>query len=300
MTLLAGDLTTYARAANWIIDPLPGSNPLMQQLITSMSAMIHSKLNRARLYSQTFTRVFDGVGNMQLMLPDYPVTSVTSVQVRQSLVPQRVLVPQGTTQPANTSQGYGWSLVPWAGNLPGDPAMLEFVNGYFPLGAQNIAVTYQAGYLIQGEAWTVPATPFEVTVQQPQGCWCRDNGVVYAETGVALVPVTAITAAGQYIPPTDATPGLYTFGAADVGAAVLTSYSFIPADLEEATIQMVAERLGYRSRIGQLSKSLGGQETISYLRGGRGKSPIPGLPPEVADMVWPYVSVIPPAIGAPV
>jgi hypothetical protein len=83
---------------------------------------------------------------------------------------------------------------------------------------------------------------------------------------------------------------------------ILLSYSFVPADLEEATIQMVAERYAYRSRIGEIMKSLGGQETIRYQRGAMGPpwSYENSLPPEVNDLISPYVSVLPPVIGAPV
>jgi hypothetical protein len=279
---------------------LPSS--VLSQLITSMTSMIYSKLNRSRLYSQTFTRTFDGVGNMQLVLPDWPVTSITALQQGQQLIQPSVIVPQGTPQPQGTSVGYGYRYVPWAGNLPGDPAVIEFVGGFFYTRAQNVKVTYQAGYLVANEPWTVPTTPFQVTTLQQSGIWCRDNGVTYASSGLALTPVTTITAAGQYIPPSDAEPGVYTFGTADVGQNILISYSFIPADLEEACIQMVVERYNYRTRVGDVAKTLGGQETVRFMRGNSGRpwGGISSLPPEVMDLIWPYVAVTPPAIGAPV
>jgi hypothetical protein len=301
MSLLGGDLTTPQRVATWVANPPTLPSPLISQLVTSMTALIYNKLNRSRIYSQTFTRTFDGLGNMQLVLPDYPVTSISAVQQGQALIPPSVLSTPNSPQPSGTNPGYGYRFVPWSGSLPGDAAVIEFVGGYFYTRPQNVKVTYQAGYLIANEAAVVPATPFEVTVQQPLGLWSRDNGVTYAN-GTPLTPVAAITAAGQYIPPTDATPGIYTFGLADQNADVLISYSFIPADLEEACIQMVAERYSYRTRIGELSKSLGGQETVRFMRGGTGRpwSGTTSLPPEVMDLIWPYVSVIPPAIGAPV
>lgn len=301
MSLLAGDLTTPQRVATWMANAPALPSSVISQLITSMTALIYNKLNRARLYSQTFKRTFDGVGNMQLVLPDWPVTSITAVQQGQALVPASVLPLQGSAQPAGTNPGFGYRWVPWAGNLPGDPVVIEFVGGYFYTRAQNVQITYQAGYLISNEMWTIPATPFQVTTLQPQGIWCRDNGVTFAD-GTPLVPVAAAPTTGQYIPPPDATPGLYTFAAADTAKAVLISYSFIPADLEEACIQMVAERYSYRGRIGELSKSLGGQETVRFMRGGPGRpwSGTSSLPPEVMDLIWPYASVTPPAMGAPV
>ena len=293
MSLLQGDLTTPQRAANWLASAPTLPSTVLSQLITSMSTMIRGKLNRGQLYGRTCTRTFDGVGNMQLVLPDYPVISVSSlVQGSQAI--------QSSTLTVNP--GYGFRLIPWNGDLPGEPAVLELVGGYFYTRAQNIQVTYLAGYMIQNEAEVVPASPgpYTVTVLQPNGVWCRDNGVSYA-TGVALVPVAATPTVGQYIPPVDTTPGLYTFAPADTGKAILISYSFIPADLEEATIQMVAERLSYRGRIGEISKSLGGQETVRFFRGSSGPpyGRNSALPPEVMDLIWPYTSVLAPTMGAP-
>jgi hypothetical protein len=299
MSLLGGDLTTPQRVANWMSAPPTLPSVILSQLIGSMSGLIYSKLNRQRLYSRSVTRVFDGLGTSQIVLPDWPVTSITSVQQGNCLIPQSVIVPQGTQQPTNTNPCYGWRIVPWNGDLPGDTAVLSFIGGFFWTASQNVQVTYNAGYLVSGEAWVVPSTPFQVTVLQQQGIWSRDNGVTYAN-GTALTPVSVITAAGQYIPPSDSNPGLYTFGAADANASILISYSFIPNVLEEACIQMVAERYSYRGRIGEESKSLGGQETVRFMRGGsRPWTNSSSLPPEVMDLINPYISVLSPAIGSP-
>jgi hypothetical protein len=301
MTLAAGDLTTQERVQTWMATGPAVPSPIIAQLITSMTALIYSKLNRARVYSRTFIRTFDGVGNMQLVLPDYPVTSVIAVQQGQVVIPPSVQPMPNQLQPQGTWLGYGYRLIPWDGNLPGENAVLEYVGGTFYVAPQNVKVTYQAGYLISQEPWTIPsATPWRVTVLQEQGIWSRDNGVAYTD-GTLLTPVAASPGIGQYIPPPDATPGVYTFSEADTDANVLISYSFIPAALEEATIQMVAERYSYRSRVGEISKSLGGQETVRFMRGNSGRpwSSTSSLPPEVMDMIWPYVSVVYPNVGAP-
>lgn len=302
MTLASGDLTTPARVINWLPNPPSLQSPLLPQLITSMTALIYNKLNRARLYQQVFTRTLDGVGNYQLVLPDWPVLSVTKVQMGAALVNPAPLPNPTTGVIPPPNYGYGYRIVPWSGNLPGDPGVLEFQNGYFWAGVQNIQVTYSAGYAIVNESATVPAAPepFDVIVLQPQGIWCRDGGVTYAN-GTPLVAITSGTpTVGQYRAPTDTAPGTYTFAAADTGAKVLITYSFIPADLEEACIQMVAERVSYRDRIGVISKALGGQETVRFLRGSTSRLYPNDLPPEIMDMLQPYISVLPPAIGAPV
>ena len=300
MSLAGGDLTTPQRVSNWLPNPPTLPSTIISQLIGSMTGLLYGKLNRARTYNQTFTRTFDGVGNAQIVLPDYPVTSVTSVYNGQALIPPRVLVPQGTVLPQGSSPCYGWSVPYWAGNLPGENATLDFIGGYF-WGAQAVKVTYQAGYLISAETQTVPSTPYEITVNQFEGIWCRDNGVAYATSGALLTPVAASPTTGQYIPPADASPGLYTFSAGDVNANLLLSYSFIPAPLEEACIQMVAERSSYRTRVGDISKSLGGQETVRFMRGNSGSpwNKSGSLPPEVMDLIEPYISVVYPNIGTP-
>lgn len=293
MTLRGGDLTTPQRVANWLASPPSLPSTIISQLIPSMSGLIYGHINRGRVYSRTFTRTFNGLGTSQLVLPDYPVTSVDALSVGLTTIPP--------SQANSIGSSYGYRVSSWDGDLPGENAVVEFAGGYFPIGAQNINVTYTAGYLVAAEAQTVPATPFKIAVLQEQGVWSRDNGVVYASSGVALTPVTAITAAGQYIPPPDTTPGVYTFGTADAGAHLLLSYSFIPAPLEEACIQMIAERMGYRGRIGEISKSLGGQETVTFMRGGGGRpwNRNSALPPEVMDLIHDYVNVVYPNIGAP-
>ncbi len=302
MSLLGGDLTTPERVATWMASAPPLPSSVLAQLVTSQSRVVNSALNRGFLYSRQVVSKFDSLGMMQLLLPQYPVTSVISVQCGNTLIqpaPQAII---GETAGVN----YGYRFIPWGGNLPGDPAMLEFAGGFFYGGPQNIKVTYVAGYLVQNEAQVVPSSaPYVITMNQFAGIWCRDNGVAYAESGAPLTPVTTLTGtAGQYLVGPDSTPGVYTFNAADAGSALLASYSFIPADLEEAVIQQVVERYNYRSRVGDISKSLGGQETVRWARGGMARGPWAnsntGLPPEIMQMIWPYVSVIPPEIGAPV
>jgi len=304
MSLAAGDLTTPSRFSVW--SGLDVSNPktlaTVQQLISSMSQMLYSKLNRSRIYSQSFVRTFDGVGTAQLVLPDYPVTSVVALQQGQRLIPPSPVLLEGVSWPVGASQGYGYRFIPWGGNLPGENAVLELVNGFFYVGPQNIKITYIAGYLISNEPWTVPSLmPYTILVNQPQGIWSRDNGVVYASSLAPLVPVSSNPMVGQYIPPSDVTPGLYTFSSADALENVLISYSFIPADLEEACNQMVAERYSYRNRIGEISKSLGGQESVRFLLGNSGQpwNRTSSLPPAVMDLINPYINVVYPSIGAP-
>ena len=58
--------------------------------------------------------------------------------------------------------------------------------------------------------------------------------------------------------------GTSTFSAADAGRKVLISYGYIPADVSQCAVEWVAERWYAKDRVGVSSKSLGGQETVSY------------------------------------
>ena len=89
-----------------------------------------------------------------------------------------------------------------------------------------------------------------------------DLGVVSVATGLAMTKVAESPASGQY----SVSGGLYQFAAADAGLSVSISYGYIPADLAMAATEWLGERYRTKDRIGQTSKSLGGQETVSYAR----------------------------------
>jgi hypothetical protein len=114
---------------------------------------------------------------------------------------------------------------------------------------------------VENEAASVPAAPgpYNVSVAAPFGPWASDAGATY-ENGTALAPVAGSLGAGQY----NVSGGVYTFAAADAGAAVLVSYGFIPAAINNACIEWVAERYRYRTRIGQSAQTVQGQQTASY------------------------------------
>jgi hypothetical protein len=76
----------------------------------------------------------------------------------------------------------------------------------------------------QYEAQTVPSsTPYTVTVANAAS-YNDDLGVYYAATGKAFSRVATPAAAGQYS--VNFATGVYTFAAADTGAALLISYSY--------------------------------------------------------------------------
>jgi hypothetical protein len=124
----------------------------------------------------------------------------------------------------------------------------------------GINVQYLAGFAVSGEAWTIPASArYQEQVFAPFGSWGQDDGVIDAG-GQALVAVSDTPAQGQYA----VTNGSCTFAAADAGRAILISYSSVPSDIEQACCELVSERFKYKGRIGMVSKSLNGQESVSF------------------------------------
>ncbi|WP_044561270.1 hypothetical protein [Azospirillum sp. B4] len=91
-----------------------------------------------------------------------------------------------------------------------------FFGGTSTIGQQLVALN---------EAASVPAsTPYTVTVANSTG-FQADQGVVFAATGVPLARVASAPATGQY----SVSGGIYTFAAADTGAALLISYGYTSA-----------------------------------------------------------------------
>lgn len=79
--------------------------------------------------------------------------------------------------------------------------------------------------------------------------------------GVA-VALASLVARGALITRTDG--GKFTKGLANVTVTFKAGFATVPADIDQATVQIVAWRYKEMSRIGEASKSAGGQETISY------------------------------------
>jgi hypothetical protein len=243
------NLTTAANVKAWLGVTSTDDDALLARLIGAASRMIHSYLQRPNLFRHTYSEVYDGSGGRQLILRNYPVLSLTSLTVGNTTVNQASAYGQA-----------GFALEPWDGYPPGSPQALSLSGYSFCRGFGNVAVSYTAGYAITSEPGAIPASgSYVIKAAAPYGNWAADLGVTFA-TGAALTTVTGAPSAGQY----SVSNGTYTFAAADAGKAVLTSYSFVPADVEQACIEMVGERYKARDRIGQNSKTLGGQETVSY------------------------------------
>lgn len=253
------DLTTLANAKSWLNSPAGATDQSIQRLLTAVSSDVLGWLQRPSLVSRSYTDLVNGSGTSLMMLKQWPVTGITSVQVDQLTITQ-----------AGTSTNYplrGWSCDFWDGISFPSPAVLELYGYSFCQGVNNVKVTYQAGYLLSGESLTLadPSPTVNLIpyiVSQPYGGWIADNGVTYAN-GTALTLVTGSPLAGQYsIDPQ--TQGGYLFSQLDVGQTVLISYSYTPSAVEQVVLDMMGDRMSYRGRFGIKSQSLMGQESTTY------------------------------------
>ncbi len=243
------DLIDLASAKSWLGINSTADDATLSSLITSMSGKILALLGRGSILPATYVEVRDNIcPHSALLLRRWPVISVLSVTVDGAVV-QPMLLP-GTT---------GWAFEQIDPYPPGRPTLL-YINNVRSLYKQGIVINYTAGYQVSGEQWVVPATPFQVTVAQTNGRWASDVNVAYA-SGAALTKVASAPTVGQY---SVAAGGVYTFNVADVGATVLISYGFIPSALSEACLELVGDRYNYRTNKGYSSKSLGGQETVTF------------------------------------
>lgn len=249
--MLPGDLTTLAHVKEWlgIASNVTNSDELLSRLITSASRFVLNYLNRQSLAAQSYSDLVDSYGKNWMLLRQWPVISFASAVFMGQTVDT-----EATGNPPTNGyllQGY---------NRDDGPQKIVLFGSCFPKGRAAVTFNYSAGYQITGESHVVPAmAAFTVTTDYT---WLADGGVTLG--GVALTKVTGAPAAMQYAVDDD---GVYTFNDAQASATVLITYSYVPPDVEQAVWELVGLRYNEKSRIGVQSKSLAGQETVSFWMG---------------------------------
>lgn len=249
------DLTTIEAVKAWLgAANTSQSDDLLQRTITSVSRFIASYCSRTFLPAAYADR-YDGMGSpgaQRVVLKQWPVIAVSSVSLgNQAITAAPVPAPGGT-------YGNGYLLSPGEDFPPGARQWLDFFGWFLHRGSQNIGVAYRAGYATT-ESGTIPGSPYQFTPVCLLGSWRTDEGVLIG--GAVATKVAANPAAGQYAV---STTGTYTFAAADTGKTFAVTYGYIPQDLEQAALEMIAFRAKSRDWIGLVSKSLGGQETVTF------------------------------------
>jgi len=122
------DLTTLAALKAWLGSSATADEAVLSSLISGASADFLSRCDRPTLLSQTYAERYDGQGNGELALLNFPVTAVASVTVGTFLVP-----------PSPDYVVAGWVFDRFSIKLVG--GAYEFCRGY-----QNVLVAYTAGY----------------------------------------------------------------------------------------------------------------------------------------------------------
>lgn len=217
------------------------ADPLLERLISSCSTFIQSWLNRT-IRNLSYNETRNGLGGQTMMAKNFPITSVTSVTIDGIVIPPRP--PLANLQNWSGPGGYTFDELSF---------MLD--NTQFCRGHQNVNLQYAAGFLIADEAQTLPSLgPYTLTTQAH---WSAgDRGVTYAD-GTPLRAVASSPNQGEY----SVSGSDYTFNPLDGGQVLLLSYSYVPFDLEQATIDMIGDWFRYVDRIGKTSQSIEGQTT---------------------------------------
>ena len=261
------DLTTLADLKAWLGISSTTDDAAMAALITEISVAILSDLGRPAILPIGVTEVRDGGGVRSLVLRHWPVGQLLTLSVDGIAV-----------SPGAGSGASGAALLAVLDVAdPAPPGGLQRVSlscGLFPNGIQNVTLVYRAGYEVSETIAVPAAAPYTVAATAPFGAWGSDGAVSYASGG-------ALQASPSGLPGTYAVKaGVYAFSAGDAGASMTLRYGYVPADLSRACREWAGERYAYRSRIGQSSRSLGGQETAAFV--------IKAMPDFVSRLLQPY------------
>lgn len=207
------------------------------QLISGASGAIIDKIGR-RFDGAILTEVLDGpsAGFPYLQIAN-PVARLIDVKI--GMPGARASVPLADVE-----------MVPALAS-----ASLGIKNNGWARGRRTVEVTYQAGFL-KTLGGVIPASG-NLTWRDPMIV-----GIVgVLIDGVAATATDSAPSAGQYRYQGD---GVFSFSAADAGKSAAVDAAIVPPPLELACCDMVNWADAARSRAGQTSKSLGGQETVSF------------------------------------
>lgn len=266
-------LTTLANVKGWlgIEESNTDADALLNRMIRVASAFVLNFLNRDGLDLTVYSDMYDGYGNSYMMLRRGPVFTVHMVSF--SGTPISRASGDGITSPYTG----GWVLEPEYSVLGSQ--RLNFYGRNTPRLRSSVYVQYSAGYVQMKEPHTVPdAAEFQITTDE---LWLADVSVIDANDNSVFSKVASDPAPGEY----SVANGVYTFNPADADVPVQITYSYVPADIVQAATEIVGERYKYMDRIGQTSKSLGGQETVAFSK--------ESLTHFIRELLTPYKSVVP-------
>lgn len=262
-------LTTLAAVKEWLEISNDDSDTQLVRIIEAASQFVLNWLNRQSFQLQTYTQNFRGNGHNHLLLHQWPVVSVTSVGIAGSFISASVP---------------GTAGMPGTGYRVSDPRnsyqSLELFGYGFPRNAPG-QVVYSAGFTLTHD-FTLPAAVVGKVTLTPTmgGQWSRDRGVVIG--GQSLAPTASEDPPSGFYHVDDW--GIYTFNGDVAGEVASVSYDYVPIDVSFAVTELIGEWYKRKDRIGVLSKTLGGQETVVFSQRDMGTS--------IQSSLQPYRNVI--------
>jgi len=271
------ELTTLDHVKAWLAidESNTDSDDYLLRLIKSASRFALNYMQRDSMAATLYNEMYDGYGKSYMVLRQYPAIDVIALSFNG--VPVSEATGNGITTPF--ADGY----VLEDPKVAPSQQRLSLFGRVYPHQRSSVYVSYRAGYLISDESHTIIGNYGQYQFQT-NSVWLQDDGVKLSN-GTALTRV--------YVDPANVGPmqycvdedGQYSFNAAQGGSVVLVSYSYVPPDVEQAVWELVGERYRAQDRIGLNSKTLGGQETVSY--------DVRAMSPYIRELLNPYKRVVP-------
>jgi len=248
-------LTTLAAVKDWLGIPADSdtSDAGLLRVLNAASQFILGYLNRDSLTPKVYNEHFRGNGKESTLLRNWPVRSVSSVGVGSTNI-----LASASTNVAMPANGYV------LGDARQSAQSLDLF-GYRFYYRVPCLVVYEAGY---GQIETTvvelqPDTSPDVVVPWTpvNGQWVSNISVKEGDTLYTQMPTAVDLTTGQYY--VDQW-GTYTFSTFDGGKTLSVDYGFAPWDMAFAVTEIIGEWYRRKEHIGVLSKTLGGQETVTF------------------------------------
>lgn len=263
------DLTTLASCKSYLGFTNSNSDAALAKLITSESKTFLSLTNRSTFAPTTKNVILDGTGTDILMITDFPLIDVSSLNI------DGVAIPRAPLTPPPAGVGYYFDADGRITVVGGAFVSVGGISGtgwggsggfWFTRARKNVFITYTFGFPaipVNLELHTIPASPgpYTIAVNQP---WLSDAGVQFFSGGTALTQVFVMpTVSGTYY--VDPNTGLYYFAAADQGIAVQISYTIlgVPEDVQQCVNAMVGYVYGQRGSLGIQSEAISGAASVN-------------------------------------
>lgn len=255
-------LATLASVKSWLNIDGTSSDELLTDLLESASGFVLDYLGVNSFSPQDNEVLYDTYGKNWFLLREFPIISVDQVWY------QNNMIPKSTGDNKSNPHTNGWSLQTDKQGY----GKIVYHNGIFPDMRHAVNVLYRSGYQ-NSETYTIPAS-LVVTVGFIWAC-----NVSVKVNNVSFTKVDSSPNQGEY----SIDEGSYTFHASDQGKTVVIVYGYVPASLSRAVVELVGEKYRMQDRIGYVSKSLGGQETVTFSK--------EAMHPSIAAALMPFKKV---------